>query len=47
MWITSDFNYPPPPGVIPGIDKLKCDHEAASAKTVTEIKQILGLANYF
>ena len=36
-----------PQGILPGIDKLKCVREAAPPKTVTEIKQFLGLANFF
>ena len=36
-----------PQGILPGIDKLKCVREAAPPKTITEIKQFLGLANFF
>ena len=36
-----------PQGILPGIDKLKCVREAASPTSVTQIKQFLGLANFF
>ena len=36
-----------PEGILPGVDKLKCVREAPPPSNVTQIKQFLGLANFF
>ena len=36
-----------PDGILPGIDKLKCVRDAPPPSTVKQIKQFLGLANFF
>ena len=36
-----------PEGILPGADKLKCVREALPPKNVHEIRQFLGLANFF
>ena len=36
-----------PQGILPGIDKLKCVREAPPPSSITQIKQFLGLANFF
>ena len=36
-----------PQGILPGIDKLKCVRDAPAPTNVTQIKQFLGLANFF
>ena len=36
-----------PKGILPGIDKLKCVREAPPPSSITQIKQFLGLANFF
>ena len=36
-----------PQGILPGVDKLKCVRDAPPPSTITQIKQFLGLANFF
>ena len=36
-----------PQGILPGVDKLKCVRDAPPPSNVTQIKQFLGLANFF
>jgi len=36
-----------PDGILPGLDKLKVVREAKPPRTVTEIRQFLGLCNFF
>ena len=36
-----------PQGILPGADKLKCVRDALPPRNVHEVRQFLGLANFF